>query len=219
MDLTVGFTCNCGPREVLRCARIGDLHSFPARIRRLWHAPDRRPPARAMEGIGEPIINIRGLTTDPVERARAIAKAKKLLRQYTTPSQQRSLKIRKWFSITGSDGRTYRIKEGTSHNVYWVRNNIELVRYCVVVAEQVPLADQMLAQKLILESDAETFKRLANMTVLKHYKDVVEEVKSYGKYEPPRHLLRTSSIRVGPDQEFDLVLDEDGRFLINRNAA
>jgi hypothetical protein len=93
-------------------------------------------------------------------------KARELLLEQLTPEQRASFEQHDWFLVRGQSGRRYRIRDD-GHVVA----NIDVLapdqqvlhRLCGHLADPVvPLADHLLAQKLMLEADEEAFLRLAN---------------------------------------------------------
>ena len=60
--------------------------------------------------------------------------------------------------------RRYRIERGRVANVLCAEEGFRNRRYCIHPRENVPSGDHMLAQKLMLETDEETFLRIANVS-------------------------------------------------------
>lgn len=104
---------------------------------------------------------IAGHTAEAKDRAQA------LLLEHLTPAQRETFDRNKWFVVEGGKtGRQYRIRD-LGHLVA----NIDVLnaegkkdyRLCGHAAERaVPMGDQLLAQKLMLENAEEDFLRLAN---------------------------------------------------------
>jgi hypothetical protein len=96
------------------------------------------------------------------EAARTRAHA--LLLSHLTPAQRQTFEANKWFVVEGGRSKTrYRIR---SHAC---AGNIELLdgeqvthRLCGHCDHTIPLGDQLLAQKLMLELDEDEFLKLAN---------------------------------------------------------
>jgi hypothetical protein len=97
-----------------------------------------------------------------IEAARARAHA--LLLSHLTPAQRQTFETNKWFVVEGGRSKTrYRVR---SHAC---AGNIELLdgervthRLCGHCDHTIPLGDQLLAQKLMLELDEDEFLKLAN---------------------------------------------------------
>lgn len=102
------------------------------------------------------------------ESRRASLKARALLHYHLTKEQRKELRGTKAFTLAGADGKTYRITEGTTSNVYLLEEGQPVMRFCVVAKETaLPMYDLLLAQKLMLESDPEQFWKIAVKTDLR----------------------------------------------------
>ena len=90
-------------------------------------------------------------------RAEAAARAMVLLRSCLTEAQKAQLDENACFQVTAPSGRVYTIMQGYAGNVHsrgWT--------YCIHMRSDIPEGDQMLAQKLMIETDEEGFLRIAN---------------------------------------------------------
>jgi hypothetical protein len=99
------------------------------------------------------------------ERKEAEAKAETLLLKALTPEQREDYRRRKCFHLhTG--GKRYRIERGWQGNVKLVDDaERQLASYCIHPRDhRIPVADNLLAQKLLLEADEQEFRRIANET-------------------------------------------------------
>ncbi len=63
-------------------------------------------------------------------------------------------------------GRRYRIRRGWAGHVERVEGNNRLERLCIHPVSRVPLPDNQLIAKLMIESDEESFRKTANITPL-----------------------------------------------------
>lgn len=99
------------------------------------------------------------------EAAAARDRAEQLLVEHLTPQQREQLRANGYFEVEVA-GKTYRIRRGRAGNVRQVIEGREKLQLCIHPTEMVPDADTMLAQKLLLEADEESFLRIANKTVL-----------------------------------------------------
>jgi hypothetical protein len=102
----------------------------------------------------------------------AKSRARRLLFSMLNPQQQKQLDEKNYFDLTvhSQDGsqRVYRIEHGYAGNVKLLDANGQPVRrYCIHADSRLPYEDQMLAQKLLLESNEQDFLRIANMTNLR----------------------------------------------------
>jgi hypothetical protein len=134
-----------------------------------WPEPVRQ--ARAL-------YNRRVRDTDPIapaERERILerqreheaagAAAEALLREHLSPDQLLTYDELGSFLVTAPSGRTYQIRQGIAGNVDVIEDNRIVGQYCIHPADlSVPAQDNMLAQKLWLEHDEETFRRVGNFT-------------------------------------------------------
>lgn len=97
-----------------------------------------------------------------VERVAAEARGYLMLDSCLAPDQRRDLAEKGRFYLHTASGKKYRIDRGTHGNVKLVdETDRELVQYCIQ-PPNVPVPDAMLAQKLLLETDEETFLKVAN---------------------------------------------------------
>lgn len=102
----------------------------------------------------------------------AKARARKLLFSMLNADQQKELDEKNHFHLTvhSRDGsmKVYRIEHGYAGNVKLLGVDGQPVkRYCIHADYRLPYEDQMLAQKLLLETNEPEFLRIANMTQLR----------------------------------------------------
>lgn len=92
-------------------------------------------------------------------------KAEKLLQSALSPQQKEELKTKGHFHCKSNKGVLYRIKRGTHGNVKRLdpTGTKEIESLCIQ-PDDVPTQDAMLAQKLMIENDEDTFRRIANIT-------------------------------------------------------
>jgi hypothetical protein len=91
-------------------------------------------------------------------------KARTLLLAMLTDEQRADLERASGFKVHVGD-RVYEVAKGYAGNVYLLDEDGQRVeRYCIHGPSYLPDEDQMLAQKLMLETDEERFLRVANMT-------------------------------------------------------
>lgn len=91
------------------------------------------------------------------ELREASRRAKELLISCLNAEQRAELEDREQFHVTAPSGRVYVIQWGYAGNV-----RSQGWRYCIHGPSDLPYADQMLMQKLLLETDEEKFLRVAN---------------------------------------------------------
>ena len=99
-------------------------------------------------------------------REAAAAKARELLHDHLDAEQREALARRRAFRVIASDGEEYEIAAaGHSGNVRRIVDGRAVERLCVhAYVEGMPDEDHWLEQKLMLEADAEVFRRIANIT-------------------------------------------------------
>lgn len=98
------------------------------------------------------------------EEAAAKAKAEQLLLEHLDENQKEEYRNVRAFKVVSADGqRVYKIREGWAGNVDLVSPEGKVLkRYCIHPDIACPVQDNMLAQKLLLETDEQAFIRIAN---------------------------------------------------------
>lgn len=85
-------------------------------------------------------------------------RARELLFRHITLEQRRCFMENEHFDVVAADGATYRLCERRSENIFKLDENGENVEgWCIHPREMVPVCDQLLAQKLMLESGDPSF--------------------------------------------------------------
>jgi hypothetical protein len=87
-----------------------------------------------------------------VRRRQARLRAEALLWAWLSPAQRKQYRRKRWFEVTTASGRRYRILRGGV-----VRLDPRGSAYCIEATSPVPVADEMLANKLLLETDERRF--------------------------------------------------------------
>ena len=99
------------------------------------------------------------------KKVAARKKAEALLKANLNKAQRKQFKKDKYFTVYGGKTkRRYHIREGTISNITECDENGILKRRLCAHPLDVPVHDTMLAQKLMLEHDEETFLRVANFS-------------------------------------------------------
>ncbi len=97
--------------------------------------------------------------------ARAYKRAEQLLKSMLTKPQRDELRRFGRFTIVGPSGTRYRIHRSDVRNIYVLdqkgNRNHRLCWY--MIGRKIPQADQMLAQKIMIEADEEEFLRVAEV--------------------------------------------------------
>lgn len=97
------------------------------------------------------------------EEAEALGRAQALLMSVLSKRQRREFRANREFTMVGSDGKRYLIRYGFQHNVFELDDEGNRVtELCGHVAGPLPMEDHMAAQKLALERDAVSYRRVAN---------------------------------------------------------
>lgn len=90
-------------------------------------------------------------------------RAEVLLRSLLSPEQRSAYDLHKHFDVRAQSGRIYRLHRGPVRNVHVLDHGGQGIRgYCIHPRETVPVADVLVAQKLMLEADEQEFLRIAN---------------------------------------------------------
>ena len=103
------------------------------------------------------VIQLRRSWTVLVARRRARLRAEALLWAWLSPVQRKQYRARRWFEVTTATGRRYRILRGGV-----VRLDPRGSGFCIEATSPVPVADEMLANKLLLETDERRFLATAH---------------------------------------------------------
>lgn len=121
------------------------------------------PPPRAYRTAAQ-------LEQERVRQVSADRRARDLLLSCLTEAQRQMLDARGQFLVASSRGRVFSIGNARMHNVHLLGPQQErLEEWCVTVveAEQVPVADILLAQKLHLETDEDAFRLESNVKCMR----------------------------------------------------
>ncbi len=89
------------------------------------------------------------------------ARAAALLAGSLNETQRQDLEQHQWFEVVGSLGNRYRIHKGASRNIVQLGPDGTVVRALCAAPRDVPEADAMLAQKLLIEADELAFAFIA----------------------------------------------------------
>jgi hypothetical protein len=115
-------------------------------------------------------------TADPAAAERAAAwrkrvsqaddRAVRTLLEHLTPLQKEQYAKDKFFEVVSATSRRrYRISHGWAGNItVFDEQDRQVEKLCIHPSKQVPYADNLLAQKLLLEADEEKFLKIANHT-------------------------------------------------------
>jgi hypothetical protein len=90
-------------------------------------------------------------------RRQARRRAEALLWAWLSPAQRKQYRARRWFDVTAASGRRYRVLRGAV-----VRLHPRGSGYCIEATSPVPVADEMLANKLLLETNERRFLATAH---------------------------------------------------------
>ncbi len=94
-------------------------------------------------------------------------KAEKLLQSALDDKQKEELKVKGHFHCKSNKGVIYRIKRGTHGNVKKLDpTGTKEVESLCIQPDNVPAQDAMLAQKLMIENDEDSFRRIANISLI-----------------------------------------------------
>jgi hypothetical protein len=100
---------------------------------------------------------VRRSTAALARRREAQRRAEALLLGWLSPGQRAQYRARGWFEVTTARGFRYRVLRGGV-----VRLDPRGSAYCIEATSPVPVADEMLASKLLLETDERRFLATAH---------------------------------------------------------
>jgi len=102
-------------------------------------------------------------------RQEAKQRAEELLLGNLTQEQRDSWRQFKRFRVIGQDGETYELDCTRQHqNIRRIANGRPVEEFCIYLPG-VPIGDNHLAQKFMLECDIRELKRIANVTRLRNH--------------------------------------------------
>jgi hypothetical protein len=99
------------------------------------------------------------LEEDLIPRRYPDLRARRLLNRLLSPPQRKEFARHGYFTVQVPGRGAFRILPGTAFNVMDLKTG---VYYCAGPERPMPLADWLLAQKLVLENDPERFFRVAH---------------------------------------------------------
>lgn len=98
------------------------------------------------------------------EREAAQQRALEFLHDNLNDEQRRQFKQNDYFTIRSQFGHIYRINKYSQMNVEWIsEHGQKQATLCVVPSKPVPLGDQLLMQKIMLETNERGFLKVANV--------------------------------------------------------
>jgi hypothetical protein len=102
-------------------------------------------------------VPVRRVRDALARRREAERRAEALLWNWLSPRQREQYRLHGWFDVVTSDGNRYRIRLGRV-----VQLGASRSAYCIEAPPWVPAADQLLAKKLLLETDERRFLATAH---------------------------------------------------------
>ena len=96
----------------------------------------------------------------------AIQRANDLLMMHLDEKQRRDWRLRQQFYVRSQSGKRFRIRNLGSMNIDEMDEGDRVRANHCIVAPGVPLPDQLLAQKLMLEHNEAEFMRVANLRTI-----------------------------------------------------
>jgi hypothetical protein len=117
----------------------------------------------SIEGVEGFITQLEVTRRERYEVKQAVtAKSKAILEAHLFPEQVEEFRAKDEFHIQGADGFEYLITNGYQHNVFRIEDGRRTFEYCIITRGFLPVYDQMLAQKLLLQANPEMFHRVTN---------------------------------------------------------
>ncbi|GAC1589689.1 MAG: hypothetical protein NVS3B5_22210 [Sphingomicrobium sp.] len=101
----------------------------------------------------------------PYTATTAAARALRLLMSLLNEEQAAQYRSERAFEVRGHSGRRYRLRHGWARNIEVLTDEGRVTEcLCIHPNQALPFADNLLMQKLFLETDEVAFRRLANIT-------------------------------------------------------
>jgi hypothetical protein len=89
---------------------------------------------------------------------RAEYEAERLLMSNLSPEQRMDFTQHRHFDVISQSGKRFRIHAGRSQNIYGLDRRGDVIStHCIVAERDIPICDQLLMQKLVLEYDEQRF--------------------------------------------------------------
>jgi len=100
-----------------------------------------------------------------IRRKKAVKKGRRLLLEVLTEAQQEEYARTKSFTVCGADGKVYKLRKGgTTHQID--EGGLAILSHCIHLPYSYIDEDTLVAVKLILETDPDTFLKIANTSRL-----------------------------------------------------
>jgi hypothetical protein len=144
-----------------------DPHALPSGADAL--AEQVRRQAVAQRQAAEQEAELQAAAQERQEKqAAANKRAMELLREHLSEKQRNALDKHGWFLVEGGkSGKTYKIQgDRCAGNIYEMNGKVEVTRFCVHAAYNIPLGDQLLAQAMSIRWDEDHLVKTANKTAL-----------------------------------------------------
>lgn len=128
----------------------------------LWQ-PRQRSPEEIQRDLQEAERRRRQAAAYEVELEKARIEAHCLLDSILDDMQKKCLKEKDWFLVIGRSGKIYRLRRGRIGNIDMIAPDGNVIgRFCIHPGQHLPNADDLVAQKLHLETDDDGLIRRAN---------------------------------------------------------
>lgn len=138
-------------------ATMGDyLYYWPQWVQQQEENAEQRAERRRIQAEHDQITR-----NYAAARKAAGERAERLLEACLTTEQRDQLRKEGCFTVHGRSGNIYQVRRGHVRNVYELRARRT---YCCHAHANLPDADHMLAQKLMIETSEPDFLRLANVS-------------------------------------------------------
>lgn len=130
----------------------------------IYYPPPRELPEQERQRIEETRQQYAAAEEErSAARKEAERKAEKLLIEHLNNQQKKSYKKDKSFEMQSQSGRRFILCSARVRNVEELdETGGKMASFCIHPTESIPLADQLLMQKLMLENHEKDFMRIAN---------------------------------------------------------
>lgn len=131
-----------------------------------WQTASRGPAIHVAPPRVDPLVAAEARRQEELKRqssVEATQRAEELLLGHLSEEQAAGYRDQKKFRVVGQDGHIYEVNCKKHHqNIRRLEGDRAVEEFCIYMRGAIPLADNLLAQKLMLECDIQKLKEIAN---------------------------------------------------------